>query len=58
MKPGRHKNRILSLMTQLRAEVSVLVEHKHIEYPYKNLNEVELDMHDLVQEIERTALAK
>jgi len=58
MSPKHHKNRLLKLMTVLRAEVGVLVEHKHIKYPYKNLHEVELDIHDLAQEIERKELTK
>jgi len=58
MTPKRHKNRLLKLMTKLREEVCVLVEHKHIKYPYKNLHEVELDIHDLTKEIERTELVK
>ena len=56
MTPQRHVNRLLKLMTMLREEVSKLVEEKHIEYPYKNLHEVELDIHDLTKEIERTEL--
>ena len=58
MSPKHHKNRLLKLMTVLRAEVGVLVEHKHIKYLYKNLHEVELDIHDLAQEIERKELIK
>ena len=58
MKPKHHKNRLLKLMTILRAEVCVLVEHGHIKWPYKSLHEVELDMHDLAQEIERKELVK
>ena len=58
MSPKHHKNRLLKLMTVLRAEFGVLVEHKHINYPYKNLHEVELDIHDLAQEIERKELIK
>ena len=45
-------------MTQLRNEVSTVVEHEHIDYPYTDLNEVELDIHDLTKEIERKELTK
>jgi hypothetical protein len=45
-------------MTKLRNEVSRLQEEKHIKYPFKALHEVELDMHDLTVEIERTELVK
>ena len=58
MSPKRHKTRLLKLMTELREEVSRLQEEKHIKYPYKNLHEVELDIHDLTKEIERTELSK
>ena len=58
MSPNRHNRRLLKLMTVLREEVCVLVEHKHIKCPYKNLHEVELDIHDLTKEIERTELVK
>jgi len=58
MTPKRHKNRLLRLMTKLRNEVSRLQEEKHITYPFKALHEVELDMHDLTVEIERTELVK
>jgi len=58
MTPQRHVNRLLKLMTMLREEVSKLVEEGHIKYPYKSLHEVELDIHDLTQEIERVELAK
>ena len=57
-RPKVHKARLLKLMTQLRDEVSVIVEHKHIKYPYTSLNEVELNIHDLTKEIERVELAK
>jgi len=45
-------------MTKLRAEVCSLMEHKHLKYPYKNLKELEIDIHHLTQEIEQTELAK
>lgn len=45
-------------MTQLREEVSKLMEHKHLKYPYKNLPEVEIDIHKLTQDIEKTELSK
>jgi len=58
MSPNRHKKKLLRLMTKLRYEVSRLQEEKHIKYPYKNLHEVEIDIHDLTQEIERMELIK
>lgn len=45
-------------MTTLREEVCKLLEDKHLKYPYKNLNEVEIDIHKLTQDIEKTELSK
>jgi hypothetical protein len=43
----------------LREEVSILTEHKHLgSCGYKSLHEVELDIHTLTQEIEKTELVK
>jgi len=57
-RPHVHKNRLLKYMTKVREEISIIEEHKHIEFPYKSLNEVEIDIHKLTQEIERRELAK
>ena len=58
MKPKRHKNRLLKLLMQLKTEVCSLLEDNHLQYPYKSLEEVERDIDNLTQEIERTELAK
>ena len=58
MSPNRHKKKLLRLMTKIRNEVSRMTEEQHIKYPYKNLQEVEIDIHDLTQEIERMELMK
>ena len=58
MSPKNHKKRLLKLIVKLREEVCKLLEDKHIDYPYKNLNEVELDIHHLTQEIEKMELSK
>ena len=56
MSPKRHKNRLLKTLMQLKTEVCSLLEDKHLRYPYKQLPEVEHDIDNLVQEIERTGL--
>ena len=56
MSPKRHKNRLLKTLTQLKGEVCSLLEDEHLRYPYKQLPEVEHDIDNLVQEIERTGL--
>ena len=58
MSPKRHKTRLLKLLTKLKNEVCSLLEDKHLQYPYKSLPEVEHDIDNLCQEIERTELAK
>lgn len=57
-KPHAHKNRLLKYITKLREEVCRMNEDEHIQYPYKNLDVVEVDILKLTQEIERTELAK
>jgi len=56
MTPKRHKNRLLKILTQLKAEVCKLIEDKHLRYPYKSLPEIEHDIDNLIEEIERTGL--
>jgi len=58
MTPRRHKNRLLKLTTKLREEVCKLMENGHIHFPYKDLKEVELDIHHLAQDIEKIELSK
>lgn len=58
MKPKRHKNRLLKGLHQLKTDVCDLLNDGHLQYPYKSLEEVERDIDNLVQEIERTGLAK
>ena len=58
MSPYRHKQKLLKLMTRLRDEVCNLLEDKHLLYPYKSLPEIEHDIDNLVEEIERTGLVK
>ena len=58
MSPKRHKNRLLKVLTQLKNEVCSLLKDEHLQYPYKSLEEIEHDIDNLTQEIERTGLAK
>lgn len=59
MKPKEHTKRLLKIMTALREEVCVLVEHKHVQScGYKSLHDVELDIETLTQEIEKMELLK
>ena len=58
MSPKRHKSRLLKVLTQLKTEVCSLLEDQHLQYPYKSLEEIERDIDNLTQEIERTELAK
>ena len=56
MTPKRHKTRLLKALEKLKNEVCSLIEDEHLQYPYKSLLEVEHDIDNLVQEIERTGL--
>ena len=56
MSPKRHKNRLLKILTQLKGEVCKLIEDEHLLYPYKSLPEIERDIDNLTEEIERTGL--
>ena len=58
MSPKRHKTRLLKLLEKLKTEVCSLLEDEHLLYPYKRLPEVEHDIDNLVQEIERTGLSE
>ena len=58
MSPKRHKNRLLKAITVVKTEVCSLLEDEHLLYPYKRLPEVEHDIDNLVQEIERTGLSE
>ena len=58
MTPKRHKTRLLKLLVKLKNESCSLIEDGHLQYPYKSLPEVEHDIDNLVQEIERTGLTK
>ena len=58
MSPKRHKTRLLKLLERLKNEVCSLIEDEHLLYPYKQLDEVEHDIDNLVREIERTGLSK
>lgn len=58
MKPERHKTRLLKILENLKNEVCSLLEDGHLQYPYKSLPEVEHDIDNLAQEIERTGLIK
>ena len=58
MKPERHKSRLLKLLTNLKNEVCSLIKDGHLQYPYKSLEEIERDIDNLTQEIERVRLAK
>jgi len=55
-RPHIHKRRILKLTSKLREEVSLLFEEHHVEFPNKDMHEVELVMNDFCMEIERVAL--
>lgn len=54
--PNKHKAKIYSLLEKLRREMCLLYEHKHVKYPAKRLPDVELDIHELTQEVERMQL--
>lgn len=43
-------------MTHLRDAVSETLEHRHIKYPYPELHELEIQLHKMVQAIERQEL--
>ncbi len=58
MKAQRHKTRLLNLLEKLKNEVCSLLEDEHLQYPYKSLPEVERDIDNLTQEIERVGLTK
>ncbi len=58
MTPKKHKAKLMKLLERLKAEVCSLLEHEHLQYPYKSLTEVERDIDNLCQEIERTGLAE
>ena len=58
MTPKRHKTRLLNLLEKLKDEVCSLLEDEHLQYPYKSLPEVEHDIDNLTEEIERTGLVK
>lgn len=58
MKPKRHKARLMKLLESLKSEACSLLKDGHLKYPYKSLSEVERDIDNLCQEIERTELAK
>jgi len=58
MTPKRHKNRLLKALMVVRNEVCSLLEDGHLLYPYKQLPEVEHDIDNLTEEIERTGLSK
>lgn len=54
MKPSNHKKRILKLLMKLRAEICMVYEEHHVKFPEKDIHEIELDIHKITQEIERT----
>ncbi|MFW9894045.1 MAG: hypothetical protein ACFFFO_17710 [Candidatus Thorarchaeota archaeon] len=56
MSPKRHKTKLLRIMTHLRDAVSETLEHRHIKYPYPELHELEIQLHKMVQAIERQEL--
>ena len=56
MSPKRHKTRLLKQLENLKNEVCSLLEDGHLQYPYKSLPEVERDIDNLTEEIERTGL--
>ena len=58
MSPKRHKNRLMKALAVLKNETCSLLEDEHLLYPYKQLPEVERDIDNLIQEIERTGLSK
>ena len=58
MTPKRHKTRLSKLLEKLKNEVCGLFKDGHLEYPYKSLPEIERDIDNLTQEIERTGLTK
>ena len=58
MKPAKHKAKLMKLLTKLKNEACSLLEDKHLQYPYKSQEEVERDIDNLCQEIERTGLAE
>ena len=43
---------------KLKNEVCSLIEDEHLLYPYKSLPEIEHDIDNLVEEIQRTGLVK
>ena len=56
MSPKRHKTRLQKLLINLKNEVCSLLKDEHLLYPYKQLDEVERDIDNLVEEIDRTGL--
>jgi hypothetical protein len=57
-RPRTHQRRILKLLTKLREEISLLYEEHHVEFPNKDIHDIELDVHDLTMDIERAELLK
>ena len=52
-RPDAHKKRLLKYITKIMEEVCQLRKENHIDYLNKSLHELELDIHSLIQEIER-----
>lgn len=56
--PDKHKAKIMSLLEKLRKEMCLLYEHKHVKYPAKTFPEIEIDIHEMCQEVERMQLVE
>lgn len=52
-KPAIHKNRIIKLIERLRYELSLVYEEHHVEFPNKDMHEIEIDINVVLQEVER-----
>ena len=58
MSPNTHKKRIAKLLERLRYELSLVYEEHHVEFPNKDMHEMELDINKVIQEVERVEFVK
>jgi hypothetical protein len=57
-RPNIHKKKITNLLERLRYEMSLVYEEHHVEFPNKDMHEIEIDINEVVQEIERVEFVK
>lgn len=57
-RPNIHKKRITKLLERLRYELSLVYEEHHVQFPNKDMHEIELDINKVIQEVERVEFTK